>query len=317
LRPFRSDSIWNMPIGSDADYAPAGLPAPAEVLLDPVILERLAATDPVRPLRTPGSWTDRCGGREDTGVELPIPDGFVLGDAQRRANGSWDTPNHVAALLLPDGRTILNTNALARCEPGGPVFGYQTGVAEIDRTDLYGDGRLGSHGGSRLSGLGGAIRPGELTGDEPIAHVLDLLVWAEHLWYDEQVPGYRWPAEAADSYAAERYHGANPDLVMGSLVALAPDLTADELGVRTDVGRRLFAALQDYGAYITDDSAWDAAYFSVDRTAVGTFNWGDDERDDVRRMIEHLSVVRNNADGSVGGGGTPRRPLLPELVPPG
>jgi hypothetical protein len=315
LRPFRSGSIWNMPIGSGAVYADAGLPRAGAMALDKVILRQLSASDPARPLVRPGSWTNRCSGTIGTGVSVNIPDGWIVPDAYQRADGGWTTPNNVAALLLPDGRTLLNTNAVARCSAGGPVFGWQTGNAQYDRTDLYGDGRFGSHGASRLSGIGGAIRPGELSGSAPITHALDLLVWAKFLSYTNG--GFRWPAAAADSYAASAYTGTRPETRMGSLLALAPALTPESLGISTAVGRKLFAAMQDYGGYITDDSAWDANYMSVDAAAVGTFSWGAAEQEDMRRIIDAASVVMNNSATSIGGGGTPRQPLLPELVPPG
>jgi hypothetical protein len=314
FRPFSSTSIWNTPIGSGAQYADAGMPAPAKAELDPVILRRLSPTDPGRQLLWPGSWSDRCSGWKPTGAAFGIPDSWIVPDAHQRADGTWSTPNNTAALLAPDGRTVLNTNALARCTPGGPVFGYQTGNPAIDRTDLYGDGRLGSHGASKLSGLGGAIRPGELSGGAPLQHALDLLVWSTHLHWGGD--GYRWPAAAADGYAAERYGGSNPQLKMGSLLAIPPSVTPEQLGVTTAVGLTLFAAMQDYGGYVTDDSAMDGAYLAVDEAAVGTFSWGSGEQADFERIIDAAHVVANNAPTTIGGGGTPRRPLLAELVPP-
>ena len=308
LRPFSPTSIWNMPIGSGAQYVDAGLPEPELARLDVVILRRLSADDPAQPLVEPGDWRNRCSGTEPTGVWLNIPDDLVIEDAD-----DDNTPNNTAALLSPDGRTLVNTNALARCTPGGPIFGWQTGNPAIDRTDLYGDGRLGSHGASKLSAIGGAIRPGELSGEVPIQHALDLLVWGEHMHWDGD--GYRWPAESADSYAAEEYRGDNPHVQMGSLLAIPPDVAADDLDITTDVGRRLFTALQDYGGYITDDAAWNAGYVSVDEAAIGTFPWGDPEQDDLERLFDALHVVTNSGPDSIGGGGEPRRPLLAEVRP--
>jgi hypothetical protein len=313
FRPFRSDSMWNTPIGSGAEYVPAELPSQPRQLLDRVLLVRTDASDPVRPLIEPRNWDDRCAGTNPTGIGLHVPDDWLVSDARP---GEW-TPNYVAAFLQPDGRTIVNTNAVARCEEAGPVYGYWTGNDEIDITDLYGDGRLGSHGASRLSGLGGAIRPGELSGDVEIRHALDVLVPAEYLWFDGEDTCYRWPARDCDSYADwDTYTGWVPDLRMGSLLALEPDLEPDDLGIRTEVGERLFTAFQDYGAYVTDDSNWDAFYLSVDDAAVDTFDWGDDEQADFDAIMVAASVVANNDPDNVGGGGTPRREPLPELVDP-
>jgi hypothetical protein len=310
MRPFSPTSIWNTPIGSGAEYADAEIPEPPSVRLDAVLLQRLSADDPERPLFEPGSWDNRCSGTVPTGQTVPIPDDLIIEDASDDR-----TPNNVAALLLPDGRTLVNTNAVARCDEGGPIFGFQTGDPAIDRTDLYGDGRFGSHGASRLSGIGGAIRPGELSGDAPVRHALDLLVWAEHLHWGGD--GYRWPAAAADSYASSSYAGSNPEVQMGSLLAIPPWMTASSLGVSTPVGLKLFAAMQDYGGYVTDDSAWATNYISVDQAAIGTFAWGGAEEAEMKRIIDAAHVVVNNGPTSVGGGGTPRQPLLPELAAPG
>jgi hypothetical protein len=316
-RPFRSDSIWNMPIGDAARYVAANLPPAGAVDFDPVILLKTRAGDPVRKLVEPGSWTDRCSGRRSTGLKVRVPDGFLVADAQFE-DGSWSTPNNIAAFLEPDGRTLLNTNALARCEQGGSVFGYATGDSAQDLTDLYGDGRRGSRGGSGLSGMGGALRAGELDGSEPIRHALDLLVWSRYLWWGgDRQSCFRWPALHCDGYAdAEQYAGDNPALRMGSLLAIPPGQTLESVGVRSPVGRRLFRALQDYGAYVTDDSAWDAYYLGIDRKALGSFRWSEREIADVNRMVRVLQVVDDNAPSSIGGGGERRRAVLPELPAP-
>jgi hypothetical protein len=317
LRPFRSDSIWNTPIGSGAEYVAAELAPQPNVLVDEALLIRTTDADPLRPLIEPRSWTERCTGEVQTGLELHVPDDWIVEDAQVSADGARTTPNHVAAILQPDGRTIVNTNAVARCEPGGPVFGYRTGDDRIDVTDLYGDGRLGSHGASRLSVLGGAIRTGELSGEVEIRHVLDVLIPADHLWWDGPGSCYRWPAEACDAYAdSSTYRGWVPDLRMGALLALEPHLTPHDVGVDTQVGRRLFDAFRDYGAYVTDDAAWEAFYLTVDAEAVGTFPWGDPEQADLNAIMANVSVVANNSEESPGGPGARRRELLPHIDAP-
>lgn len=316
-RPFRSDSIWNTPIGSRAEYVPAGLPvAEHGTSFDRVYLLRSDADDPLRDLVNPGSWTERCSGTEPTGRSLQVPDDLLISDAQQQVDGEgFHTPNNGLVLLRPDGRFADNTNGVARCDTGGAVFGYSSGDSDIDVTDIYGDGLLGSHGASRLNWLGGTLREGELEGEEPIQHVLDLVVWARHLSYVGG--GHRWPAADADSYAsAQTYTGTNLDLRMGSLVALPTDVTPEGLQVSSAAGRKLFAALQDYGAYITDDAAWDHHYLAAEASAYEGTGWGQEESDELNRMVSALSVVVNNSPASVGGGGEPRRPLLPELDDP-
>ena len=315
LRPFASTSIWNMPIGSAARYVPAQLrPARHGVGLDRALLVRTRATDPRRAVLQPGHWRHRCSGRVPTGLTVNVPDSFVVPDARTDAEGGWITPNNVAAFLQPDGRTLVNVNAVARCDPSGPVFGYATGSRSLDVTDLYGDGILGAHGASRLSALGGAIRKGELSDAAPIRHALDVIVSSTYLSYGT-AKGYRWPARGADAYASpETYTGTVPDLRMGSLLAVPPSVTPEQLGLTSHVARKVFAALRDYGGYVTDDAGWDYHYLTVDTAAVGTFPWTRTEQAEVNRVFGALSVVANNAPTTVGGGGRPRRPLLPALT---
>jgi hypothetical protein len=314
LRPFSSHSIWNTPIGSKAQYVPAGLPIAANgVGFDDVYLIKTTSTDPAVPWLSPGAWTNRCSGSASTGQTLHLPSSLLVPDAVKRADGTFNTPNNAAVFLRPDGHTTDNTSALARCIAGGPVYGYRTGEARIDISDLYGAGTYGSHGASRLSAIGGAIRPGELSSGDPIRHVLDLVLYAKHLSYSGGT-GYRWPALSADSYAnGTTYTGGVSAMKMGSLLALPVNVTAESVGITSPVALKIFHALQDYGGYVTDDSAGDVNYLGIDKAAVGTFVWGAAEQKQVDKLISMLNVVNNNSATSIGGGGKLRQPLLPAL----
>jgi hypothetical protein len=313
IRPFAPSSIWNTPLGSNAQYRPADLPYTEHHALEHVYLLQTDESDPEQEIFRTGAWRDRCSGTEQSEHRLHLPDGWQ----PQPVGPTGPTPNNPGVFLLPDRRTLLSLGAMGRCDVEGPLFGQWPGP-DKHLTDLYGDGRSGAHGASKLSQIGGALRPGELTGEEPIRHALDLLIWSEHLyWGGTKESTYRWPAFDSDDYAGpDRYRGRDPELVMGSLVAIPPWMEPDDVGVRSDVGRLIFQALQDYGAYITDDSAWDATYIGVDSEAIGTFPWGGAERRDMANMVQALHVVTNNGPSSIGGGGQPRQPLLDELLPP-
>jgi hypothetical protein len=312
-RPFSSTSIWNTPIGSDAEYVPANLGDVPLHELEHVYILRTSTADPARPLIRTGGWRNRCSGTEYSGRSIHLPDGWMP-----RPVKDTSTPNNPGVFVQPDGRTVVEVNGMGRCDPTGPLYGQYRADHNGHVIDIYGDGVLGNRGASAMSQFGGPIRHGELTSNEPIRHALDLLIWSEHLyWGGSKQNSYRWPASDSDSYAGpDRYRGTIPDLQMGSLLALPPSLTPDSLGLTTDVGRKLFAALQDYGSYVTEDAAWNATYLAVESTAIGTFPWGDAERADMARMVQHLHVVTNNTPTSIGGGGTPRQPLLPDIHPP-
>jgi hypothetical protein len=318
--PFARESIWNMPIGSAAVYVPADFGPAKYTLGDPDWFIVTRASDPWRPLFVPGAWgPGRCTGQLQLG-EIPFPDDLIAPDATTNS-----TPNNATAILLPDGRTLMQLEPLARCEVGGRVYGYR--ATEVD---LYGPGIYGGHFGSGLSSIGGTLRKGELLPESgPIRHALKINVWAaKYVYYADAVPGYRWPAITSDTGANDptsmnRYGGSNPRVLMGSLLAIPPGVTETQLGLKTEVGRKLFHALQDYGAYIADNAGWDAHYFTIETgvdeeclRAYGVFFGDGAMRADINQLFQALHIVDNNGPESIGGGGEPRVPLAPDFIAP-
>jgi hypothetical protein len=333
LWPFAQNSIWNQPIGSQAIYTPAHLKPAGHTGGDAELFFQVPARSPERPIYDPGSWEKRCSGtavadptRRKT---LPIPDNLVVPDAR-----PGYTPNNAAAFLLPDRKTLVQINPLSRCTQGGPVYGWVTKDLSI-----YGAGIEGGHGGSGLSSIGGSMRLGELIGKQPIRHVLKLNVWGvKYLHYHpkDATPGYRWPALRADAYAAQTYckgdegdpkrypcyGGPNPKLEMGALLAIPPQVNVASLKLKTPAARKLFTALQNYGAYIVDDTAWNSYSFGIQQEAIAEFQrvygYGLDGtagvfHEDLNRLIPALAIVDNNSPQRLGGGGKPRAPLAPPL----
>ena len=264
-----------------------------------------------------GSWRNRASGTQDLGINLPLPAPLLLPDAN-----SIETPNNASAFLLPDGNTLVQFNATTRPQVGSDLYGVPFANAHLD-----GDGIEGGHGGSGLSSIGGTLRIGELTGDDPIQHVLKVNLWArKFLSYsqgDQGGLGFRWPAIKADGYAnATTYGGTVPELVMGSLLAIPPTITAASLGISTEPGLKLFNALRDYGAYVADDTAFNTHAFAMESGALQDFNarYGYDFDnnegpffDDVMALFSSLNVVDNNSVNAIGGGGTLRQPRLAEI----
>ena len=312
LWPFSRDSIWNMPIGSDAEYVSANLQPSYFFGVDHERHIKLKASDPIREVRAPSQWNKRWPG---TGLQrkMPVPDNLIIPDAQGQS-----TPNECSAFLMPDGRTIKQLEPTCRVEYGKHIVGYL-----YDDVDIYSQGIGGTHYGSGLSAIGGSIRKGELTSDEPIRHALKINVWGEkYLYYGTEALGYRWPADRADSYAPMTYGGSNPKLVMGSLLALPRNLKPSDLGIQTEPAKKIFYALQDYGAYISDDSAWDSydipAELGVTDEVKEKYGYSMTGSSgpfvsDMQKIIPKLMIIDNNAAGSVGGGGKPCRPLAPNL----
>jgi len=313
LWPFDQRSIWNMPIGSQAKYVPANLKPAYCVGVDTERHIRLKATDPERTVRAPLAWDKRWPGGEEL-MTMPVPDSLVIPDAAPPS-----TPNACTSFLLPDGKTVIAFAPTCRVVPGTQLVGNPA-----KPQDLYGLGYRGAHWGSGLSVLGGSIRLGELVGPQPIRHAIKINLPAQkYCYYSSLVPGHRWPATKADSYAAEKYKGKDPRLVLGALLAIRPELTPEKLRLTSVPAKKLFFALQNYGAYVTDDSGWDAYDLCVELGVpeevekahrvkmVGTSGTFFDE---FNRIVQALHIVDNNAPGQVGGGGEPRQPLAPRLT---
>ena len=81
-----------------------------------------------------------------------------------------DGSNAGLAILLDDGRTIVQGQPFARCAVGGPGTVFD-GPPAVPPQDLFGQGFYGAHGGSGLSSVGGTIRLGEMMpGAPPTRH---------------------------------------------------------------------------------------------------------------------------------------------------
>ena len=147
LQPFSSDSIWNMPIGTGAQYVAinmSGTPGNNAWAGMPQIDDDYIVFKPAAPLTavnvSNAGWTgkDRCPATGGLLVQVPIPTTFVVPNVLN---------NNGAVFLMPDNRTIIQTQPFTRCVAGGPA----TSIIKFGGVDIYGDGRLGGHGGSSLS----------------------------------------------------------------------------------------------------------------------------------------------------------------------
>jgi hypothetical protein len=256
---------------------------------------------------------------------VPIPSNYLV---------PHDNTNSAAVFLMPDGRTIIQTQPLARCTAGGPG----TSVIKFNPVDLYGDGILGAHGGSKLSAIGGSIRVGELRpGGQAPLHALKLNVDSQRVLYNCKTDAecFRWPATAADSGAVGDYGSRNPApnpaMKMGALLAIPASVTIASLGLESDPGKQVAWTLQNYGVYIVDSTGGPAYAFSAENGPDGSMrtqfkaDYGYDLEQrinnntawsrDIQRLMTALYVVNNNTATSIGGGGTPLQPLAPPIAP--
>jgi len=247
--------------------------------------------------------------------------------------------NNAVSFLLPDSTTALTVQPVYVCGAGAPLLARRPANGQATVDIVRDDGRLGGHGGSGLSSLGGALRRGELMpGSPPVRHVLQLEFFAHFFFYrpedGNQSACYTWPATQCDSYAfacatdpAHCYGGALPYMAPGALLAVPPaDAPALRAALRTEPARLLLDALSTYGAYVIDDSHWNASGlgaelgwmedFASNETGWGfpysvTAASGSAFYDDWLALMRGLRVVVNNGPDSPGGGGAPLAPLPP------
>lgn len=144
---------------------------------------------------------------------------------------------------------------------------------------------------------------------------------------------YRWPATAADSYAVGFYgtegNNANSAMKMGALLAIPASVDLSDLQLETAPAKQLAWTLQNYGAYIVDDTYGASFALNAEDGPDGSVrdqfraDWGFDLEQrvnantpwtrDMQRLVGALNVVDNNSPDRIGGGGAPRQPLAPDF----
>jgi len=318
LWPFASTSIWNMPIGRGAVYVPAHIAPPTlrSLTSDADIIVMDPSAPLVSLLHSGAGWSggSRCTGTGPALASVPIPTNFVVPS---------DGHNDALAVLMPDGQTVLQGQPFARCAAGG----VGTVLAPTPADNLYGNGILGAHGGSGLSSLGGTIRLNQLVPGAEIRHVLKVNVDAAANLFP--TPGFRWPAIHQDSCAPGCYGGSVPALEMGSLLAIPSSVNLTSLGLETAPGRMLAWTLQNYGAYIADNTTRSVFSIETEVSPAGSVvtqfqqTWGYPFQapagsgtpwsHDINLILAQLAVVANNSPVTIGGGGAPLQPLPPPI----
>jgi len=325
--PFSTTSIWNTPIGSGAVYVPAQItPATAAgMTVDQDLIVMRPSAPALAVMTSTADWNntmDRCPPSAPTLFSAPVPDDFVFKPVLP------NTPNASTAILAADGHTLMQTQPFSRCTAGGPATSHYDS-ADLD---IAGDGVTGAHGGSGLSAIGGTLRLGELRpGGPPVRHALEIELDAA-LNYGTCATSsscYRWPAVQADSYATTGYGGPNPALEPGALLAIPIGTDLASLELETTAAAALAFTLQNYGAYVVDDTAWAVYALCVELGPDGDFtqqfqsDWGFSMTPsskntawarDMDRLFGALAVVDNNAASAPGGGGTPLQPPAPPLA---
>jgi hypothetical protein len=303
LWPFTSDSPWNTPIGSHAIFSLDDEPITRDLLdggdeikagqfSHPVFLA--ASRDPERTV------VDEENKRS---FRFRIP---VSAKPDPRADG------HLYVVSADRTRSMEMFNA--RVQPDGNIV-----TKRSFQVDLYGSG-FDLQDGSEFpgvramdaSGLGGLLRVWEIEA-QSIRHTLTFLLnWNKLKHMEGRKPGWGgvWPSNRNDYWGYRDYHGHVP---IGTLIAIPPWVDLKSLGLNR-YGLALAQCLQDYGAYCDDSKNSNGISLSAEGAAEGHPGL-QQMRYDMGKIHPLLRAVLNNTRGTPGGGGTPRRPPAPPLMP--
>ena len=313
-RPFSPTSFARRPIGKGAQYAAAGVDA-SNCNSDIFDFVQESANNPEWKLYdNRWNWDNRMTG-SDTGIRLRLPANFKV-----YTQASNPGANAGVVVFNQDGSRIRELSPTA-ANSGSKIKIIYSGVGDFPPAaqglDANGDAMNGGHGGSGIT-LALALRSGDLTRQGGVGHPLAINLWGAKFYNRDCKP--RWPANRVDSYAQGNYKGTNSNLRPGSLLAIPPSITAQQAGVKTPKGVALFEALRLYGAYCTDDSAWDSADFACD--VVVSKDFDSIPLAEKRAMLKLLNVISNNeSGGTTSGGGDPLTgaappPVTPPVTPP-
>jgi hypothetical protein len=326
LYPFNDQSIWNVPIGSGAVYQaydPSNETGSIRLSntsqfrtigQDAMRVFQASVTDPVarwtyqaRPKYLPWPYPNDPGNDFTPGhFDMPTPPNFT-----------GLTVDGWAVLIDPTGKYFYETwHPRVTKDANGVITNVD--CTFLARNDLYGTGFPNSgvfeHNGIRAAGLsllGGLVRTAELDAGR-IPHGIAMAISPKQAQAISLGPQYVWPAAHADGGAAGVYSGVIP---VGSLFAIPWNVDIDRIGLKTQAGRMLARAYQEFGGYVVD-TATNTQFLAMLEAdmPVGYYN---DLQTDKSAIAAYLSLVTNNASAAavaggsgfpapVGGGGTPR-----------
>ena len=281
--PFSSTSVWNTPIGSRAAFEGAGGSRTASLNIG------------VKPVVNRDSWSVAVSSAVSKDATA------TLQAVRNKTSYTATIPSSTVATAGEDKHvTVIQPNRLLaydtfKMEKRSDTL-WEAQVAFP--VDLTGSGTGVGTRAAAVPAMAGLIRAQELE-QNSIKHALAVAIPGEML-----KPGPVWPATRQDSDISG-YTGGIP---MGTLFALPPSVDVTKLGLSPE-GTALARALQDYGAYVVDRAGTVALYCELACDDEGYERL----REAWRVLHPQVRAVTNNSSSSVGGGGTPRVALLPEV----
>eukprot|EP01084_Bolivina_argentea_P149090 260526_1 len=324
LWPFANTSIWNMPIGSDAKFTESHLfdeqsskhPLPNNFFGDVDFFYSVNNESPMFKWYNQAKW-----GPPLTNASYCTVTGNLMGEIHFPSNIIIDNfgNNNAAAILQPDNVTLYQMQPIYHCTANAPILAADW-CFKSHNESILSNGLYGCHSGSGLSSIGGTIRKGELTDNndiDSIKHALKLEFSSADYLY-KGTPCYVWPAVKCDSPDAD-----NKYFAMGSLLAVPSHVKITNYNLTTVAGKKILYALQNYGGYVVDDTVANRGTMCIEYGVAQEFQnkygysfnakKGTAFYNDLLTIFKALQIVINNSASSVGGGGTPLKPLAPPI----
>ena len=299
LNPFNKESAHHRPIGNGAVYADRNHPSTIALLKTGfgninsdngwgANVYESNPSDLLKTVRQAGSYDKGLpvtlrvpyganNGNKSDSVVVIVEGG--TGIAHQFYQWRWNNGNPTAGIHV-----TWHTKGPGHSHPGGPRVGTSA---------------------SGVAGMFGLLRGREVnTGGYKIEHALQIALSHPHKGcrVSQLKNKVEWPATSTDSYCARSPDLCNGPIPYGALLAIPPGANTAALGL-SEPGRRLAAALRNYGAYAVDGSDCPTLRADQHVTPANVLAL----RTDMRKLYPLLRMVLNNKPAqTASGGGTSR-----------
>ncbi|MBS1997235.1 MAG: hypothetical protein JSS86_13035 [Cyanobacteria bacterium SZAS LIN-2] len=262
-------SFYAQRIGDHATYLEASINQPTGGFDEGEMIDE-RGMDPSKLTTIPmygadNNWlTNKTNGKYYGEIQVP-KDLLVLREAHTYKSGISVNGNSTVTIIDPNGKEW----SFAKTYIGPDKSLRENGNVLIGVPDGHGASYMGNEGMLTLDELQRAMADGTAP-----AHALNLTVPNDI--ESNTDGGFVYPARAADHGYQTAYKGTNPNLKQGSHLAVPKGVTAEELGLKTNLGKALLASMEEFGGYV-DDSTHPGAGISIEAQYGGTKQIGMEE----------------------------------------
>lgn len=305
--PCSAESVWNMPIGSGAQYSSETDPRVVSLRKHGggslnttswgVAVYKTNTTDPDVTLLPSSSYSSYVWNGKNivikgqAGMQLPAATGKA-----------YDLDDGFINIVQPDDQTDYETSfaekpsATATTIKTGPVYKWDIRASCRAENGFNG----GYMAGPTIAGL---IRTWEMEGTNEVRHSLIIALCADQL-----KRGYIWPATFEDNLSIP-YSGAVP---IGTTLAIPPSVNIESLGLN-QYGKKIGYALQRYGGIV---SLQGCGPVMVGEPGLEANGIASSIRSNLGILYSQMVVLTNASQATPKGGGTSSSSAPPPFCAP-